>query len=137
MITLVFQSFDATTQHLTSTAEIVLGFDSPNVNYVPMCDFSRGYALQPREKKQKTVVIELLRLVSGHGVNSSQPPEKPFPKGCRNTLYFLMMAAVVVLMMLKIVSVQPNINSLNGNKLSLKRWISDTKGLLAVKAGQR
>lgn len=49
MITVVFQSFDATTQHLTSTAEIVLGFDPPNVNYLPMCDFSRGCALQLRE----------------------------------------------------------------------------------------
>lgn len=57
MITLVFQSFDATTQHLTSTAEIVLGFDSPNVNYLPMCDFSRGCALQPREKKKKKLLL--------------------------------------------------------------------------------
>lgn len=73
MITVVFQSFDATTQHLTSTEEIVLGFDSPNVNYLTMCDFSRGCALQPCEKKKKgAVVIEPLRWVSGHGVNSSQ-----------------------------------------------------------------
>lgn len=83
MITVAFQDFDATTQHLTSTEEIVLGFDSPNVNYPPMCDFSRGCALQPREK---TVVIELRRRVSGHGVNSSQPQniQQTFPQRCRN-----------------------------------------------------
>lgn len=107
------------------------------MSIISQCVTSAVAVLCSHVKKKKKVVIELLRLVSGHTVNSSQPPEKPFSKRCRNTLYFLMMAAEVVFMMLKIVSVQPNINSLNGNKLSLKRWISDTKGLLAVKAGQR
>lgn len=52
MITLVFESFDATTQHLTSAEEIVLGFDLPNVNYFLMCDFSLRCALPPCEKKK-------------------------------------------------------------------------------------
>lgn len=68
MITVVFQSFDATTQHLTSTEEIVLGFDSPNVNYLTMCDFSRGCALQPCEKKTKKKQQLLLSLCDGFPV---------------------------------------------------------------------
>lgn len=83
-------------------------------------------------RKKKKVVTELFRPAPGHGVNSLQPPEKPFCQRCRKLL--VVVSGVV---MLKIARAQPNINSLKSNKLSLQCWISDTKGLLAVKAGQR
>lgn len=74
MITAVFQSLDATTQHLTSTEDIVLGFDSPNVNYLPMCDFSRHGG-------KKTVGTELLRQFTV----VASTLQKPNSQHCRDT----------------------------------------------------